>query len=60
MLDLALLKTIIFSLLCGMTFGLSFSFAKLPLPAPLTFSGVIGIFGVYLGYKLYFWLGGSF
>jgi XapX domain-containing protein len=58
-LDIGVIKTVIFSLLCGVAFGASFSFAKLPLPAPPTFSGIVGIFGVYLGFKLYSWLSGA-
>lgn len=33
----------------GMITGLIFSFFKLPLPAPPVLSGIVGIFGVYLG-----------
>ncbi|RAP38246.1 hypothetical protein DID80_02860 [Candidatus Marinamargulisbacteria bacterium SCGC AAA071-K20] len=56
MLDFATLKTIFISLGCGIAFGATFSFAKLPLPAPITFAGIVGIFGVYLGYKIHLWV----
>jgi len=38
------------SLLAGISCGIIFSLFKLPCPAPLVFSGIVGIFGIYLGY----------
>jgi XapX domain-containing protein len=32
--------------------GVIFSFFKLPIPAPITFSGVVGIVGVWLGFSI--------
>ena len=46
---------IILSLLTGVLVGGLFAFFRLPIPAPLTFSGICGIFGIYLGYKWVVW-----
>jgi XapX domain-containing protein len=43
-------KTMLLSMLSGVALGAIFSFFKLPLPAPVTLAGVIGVFGVWLGY----------
>ncbi|MFX3623337.1 MAG: XapX domain-containing protein [Ectobacillus sp.] len=43
---------ILLSLLAGLIVGVLFSFAKLPIPAPPTLSGILGIIGVYAGYQL--------
>ena len=40
------------SLLTGMTVGVLFALLKLPIPAPLVFSGIVGIFGIWLGFIL--------
>lgn len=40
---------IIIALVVGCITGAAFTFLKLPLPAPPVLSGVVGIFGVYLG-----------
>lgn len=42
----------IYSLSVGLVVGAIFSFVKLPIPAPITFSGVLGIVGLWLGYEL--------
>jgi XapX domain-containing protein len=42
----------ILSLLGGLIVGVLFSTIKLPIPAPPTLSGLLGIVGVYLGYQL--------
>jgi len=44
---------ILISLLVGIVTGLIFSCFKLPLPAPPVLSGIIGIFGIYIGSKTY-------
>lgn len=36
----------------GLIVGLVFSFFKLPIPAPSVLAGIIGIFGIYIGYVL--------
>ena len=38
------------SLAVGIGVGLLFGAVKLPIPAPPALAGVIGIFGIYLGY----------
>jgi XapX domain-containing protein len=47
-----ILKEIIFALITGMIMGAVFSLIKLPVPAPSSFAGVVGIFGIFLGYSL--------
>ncbi len=44
---------VVLALLAGFIVGLVFCFIKLPLPAPPTLAGVMGIAGVYLGYVAY-------
>lgn len=39
-------------LITGMLCGVVFTIFKLPIPAPPSIYGIIGIFGVYLGYIL--------
>ncbi|ADO77468.1 XapX domain-containing protein [Halanaerobium praevalens] len=36
----------------GLIVGSLFSFLKLPIPAPPTLSGIMGIIGIYLGFML--------
>ncbi|RAK06864.1 XapX domain-containing protein [Halanaerobium saccharolyticum] len=36
----------------GLIVGGLFSFLKLPIPAPPTLSGVMGIVGIYIGFML--------
>ena len=45
---LYIMKSLLIGILCGMIFALF----KLPIPAPVVFEGVLGIFGLFLGYKL--------
>lgn len=40
------------SLGVGLIFGVLVSFLRLPLPAPPTLAGVMGIVGLYFGYLL--------
>ena len=40
------------SLVTGIGVGSLFSFLKLPIPAPLTAAGVLGIIGIWLGYVI--------
>jgi XapX domain-containing protein len=40
------------SLFVGFILGGVFTLLKLPLPAPTTFAGVLGVVGVWLGYEL--------
>lgn len=47
------MQEILLALFAGVVVGLVFAFLKLPLPAPPVLSGIIGIFGVYLGGIVY-------
>ncbi len=38
------------SLFVGIIVGIIFSVFKLPIPAPSAIEGIIGIFGIWLGY----------
>lgn len=44
------MREIILSLLTGFILGLVFCRLKLPVPAPPTLAGVMGIVGIFLGY----------
>jgi XapX domain-containing protein len=40
-------------LLTGLLVGIIFAALKLPIPAPSAFAGIVGIFGIYLGFVLW-------
>ncbi|MDD3150854.1 MAG: DUF1427 family protein [Candidatus Gastranaerophilales bacterium] len=42
----------IWSMLTGIVLGSIFTLLKLPIPAPSTLAGVLGILGVYIGYVI--------
>lgn len=44
------MKEIVFSALTGIAVGFTFALLKLPVPAPPTLSGLMGIIGIFLGY----------
>lgn len=46
------MTTSLLSLAVGGAVGAIFSFFKLPIPAPITFAGVLGIIGVWAGYAI--------
>lgn len=46
----------ILALLAGSACGAVFALFELPAPSPPVLSGVIGIFGVWLGYQVVQWL----
>lgn len=46
------MKDILLSLTTGAICGASFAFLKLPVPAPTVIPGLLGILGIFLGYKL--------
>jgi XapX domain-containing protein len=46
------MKDIILSLITGSICGVVFAILKLPVPAPPMISGLMGILGLWLGYKL--------
>ncbi|MFC4077282.1 XapX domain-containing protein [Salinithrix halophila] len=53
------MKIYLLSLLTGGMVGLFFALLRLPIPAPPALSGILGIFGIYLGYKVVEWAGGA-
>jgi len=40
-----------FALLTGIATGALFAFLRVPIPAPPELPGIMGIIGIYLGYK---------
>lgn len=55
--DFSSIKQLTLALITGIACGAVFSIAKLPLPAPPHIAGIVGILGVFLGYKIVMWLG---
>jgi len=51
-----MLQQILLSLLAGVICGVVFTALKLPIPAPPVFPAIVGIFGVFLGMKIYLFL----
>lgn len=45
------MKILLLSILSGFIVGVVFALFKLPIPAPPALSGILGIVGIYLGYK---------
>lgn len=54
------LKELVLSIIAGIAVGILFKFLKLPIPAPPVLSGVLGIFGVYIGGIIAGWILGFF
>ncbi|HHY21249.1 MAG TPA: XapX domain-containing protein [Bacilli bacterium] len=50
------MQEIVLALLTGFIVGLLFAVVRLPIPAPPALAGVVGIVGIFLGYKVYQWL----
>ena len=46
------MKDLILSLLTGTVCGFIFAKLNLPVPAPNVLAGIVGILGIFLGYKL--------
>ena len=46
------MKDVLLSLFTGGICGVVFALMKLPVPAPPVLSGLMGIFGLWVGYKL--------
>ena len=44
------MKEIILAFITGFNTGAVFSIVKLPIPAPPTLAGLMGIIGIFLGY----------
>ncbi len=51
-----MMQEVFLALIAGLVVGFFFALIKLPIPAPPALAGVMGIVGVYLGYKLFHWL----
>lgn len=51
-----MMQEAILALVAGLIVGLVFALIKLPIPAPPALPGILGIIGIYLGYKLYTWI----
>jgi XapX domain-containing protein len=47
-----MIKEVLLTTLTGMGVGAVFSIFKLPVPAPPVFAGLMGIFGLWMGYGL--------
>lgn len=45
------------ALLTGILAGATFAFVRVPIPAPPELPGILGIVGIYLGYKFVQWAG---
>lgn len=43
------------ALLTGLLAGAAFAFVQVPIPAPPELPGVLGIVGIYLGYRIVEW-----
>ncbi|WP_077623481.1 XapX domain-containing protein [Sediminibacillus massiliensis] len=54
------MKEVILSLLTGAVVGFIFAWGKLPIPAPPALAGIMGIVGIYIGFKLFLWIGPFF
>ncbi|MRH43993.1 DUF1427 family protein [Aquibacillus halophilus] len=50
------MKEVILALVTGLVVGFLFAWFKLPIPAPPALAGVVGIVGIYFGFKLYQWV----
>ncbi|WP_312097968.1 XapX domain-containing protein [Niallia sp.] len=50
------MKLVILALVTGFLTGFIFGLLKLPIPAPGAFSGIVGIFGIYAGYRVFEWV----
>ncbi|QOY37276.1 XapX domain-containing protein [Anaerobacillus isosaccharinicus] len=47
------MNEIFMALLAGLIVGFIFAFLRLPIPAPPVLSGIMGIIGIFLGYKVF-------
>ena len=45
-----IMKEVILTLCSGIVLGGIFSLLKLPIPAPQTIAGIMGVVGIFLGY----------
>ncbi|GAF64354.1 XapX domain-containing protein [Alkalihalobacillus trypoxylicola] len=44
------------ALLAGLIVGIVFAWIKLPIPAPPTLAGIMGIIGIFIGYQIFHWI----
>lgn len=45
-------KRVVLALLTGVVVGMIFTVLHIPSPVPLSFAGIMGIVGIYLGYLI--------
>lgn len=50
------MRDLVVSLAVGAAVGMVFAVMRLPVPAPPTLAGVVGILGIFIGYRLVRWL----
>ncbi|MFB4163527.1 XapX domain-containing protein [Alteribacillus sp. JSM 102045] len=50
------MQEIVLSLITGIVVGFVFAMIRLPIPAPPALAGVMGIIGIFLGYKIFEWV----
>ncbi|MBM7585217.1 XapX domain-containing protein [Bacillus pakistanensis] len=50
------MKEVFIALLTGFGAGFIFAMFRLPIPAPPAFAGIMGIVGIYLGFKVFGWI----
>lgn len=51
--EVKFMNEIFMALLAGLIVGFIFAFLRLPIPAPPVLSGIMGIIGIFLGYKVF-------
>lgn len=51
--EVNLMQEIFMALVAGLIVGFIFALLRLPIPAPPVLSGLIGIIGIFLGYKAF-------
>lgn len=51
-----MMKILLLALITGFLTGFIFALFKLPIPAPNAFPGILGIFGIYAGFKAFEWM----
>lgn len=54
--EVHLMQQLFLALLAGFIVGIIFAAIRLPIPAPPALAGVMGIIGIYLGYKVFEWV----
>ncbi|GAE92542.1 hypothetical protein JCM21714_1549 [Gracilibacillus boraciitolerans JCM 21714] len=47
---------VLLALITGLVVGFLFALLKLPIPAPPALAGIMGIVGIYLGFRLFEWV----